>query len=103
MTASDHLSGQQFFHGSDHPFETGDVVTSPKSRNAEGNFGTAEPDRVYLSNSRSYAKGFGQHVYRVEPHDEPVDTGYVGGRNGNTKVFHASAATVVKRVGGQSK
>lgn len=99
MTAEDHLSGQQFFHGSDHPFEPGDQVTSPSARGAEGNFGTMRPDRVYLSNSRSYAKGFGEHVYRVQPEGEPEDTGYVGGRKGETRVYHAQSATVVKRVG----
>lgn len=57
---------------------------------------TEHPDRVYISNSRAFAKGFGQHVYRVQPDDEPVDTGYVGGRTGKTRAYHAKSATVIK-------
>ena len=63
MTAGDHLSGQQFYHGLVQRQEVG------------------------------------KHVYRVDPHTEPVNTGYMGGSLKHPrKHFIAKSATVVKRV-----
>lgn len=98
MTAGDHL-GQQFYHGSDHEFQPGEHVLSPRARNDlnGGNQISVDPDSVFITNSRAEAGGWGKHVYRVEPHTEPKDTGYMSGRP-KTKHFTVGSATVVKRL-----
>jgi hypothetical protein len=102
MTAGDYLNGQQFFHGSDYEFEPGEHVLSPRARNdlQGGNQVSVDPDNVFLTNSRAEAASWGKHVYRVEPHTEPVNTRYMGGSvKRPIKHFTAKSATVVKRVG----
>lgn len=102
MSAEESLQPKQFYHGSNHAFETGDHVLSPRARNALNGHTqiSVDPDSVFLTNSRAEAGTWGKHVYRVEPHTEPVNTGYMGGGRGKTPNMHftAKSATVVKQV-----
>lgn len=54
MTATDHLSPQQFFHGTSHEFAPGDMV-----QNSRGS--------VYAANDIGEAAMYGHKVYQVEP------------------------------------
>jgi hypothetical protein len=66
VTASDNLSKSQvpvLFHGSDHSFGPGAVITPEHSRNHDG---------VYATDREDLAGTHGRHTYRVEPVD-PTD------------------------------
>jgi len=95
------LNKDQFYHGSDHEFEPGDELLSPAARGDlhGGAQMSVAPDRVFITNSRGEAGTWGKHVYRVEPHTDPTDTGYVGGSvKSPRRHFTAESATIVKRV-----
>jgi hypothetical protein len=102
VTAADHLQPRQFYHGSNHEFAPGDHVLSPRARNnVDGHTQiSVDPDSVFITNSRAEAGSWGKHVYRVDPHTEPVNTGYMGGGRAKTphQHFTAKSATVVKQV-----
>lgn len=99
MTAADHLSKKQFYHGSGREFEIGEHLLSPRARNdlTGGTQMSVDPDSVFITNSWREAGSWGKHIYRVEPHSEPKDTGYMSGRP-KTKHYTTQSATIVKRV-----
>ena len=94
MTAADHLSGDQFFHGSGHEFSPGDLIhpghESTHVMEHEHVFATTDPKwgRVYAEYNGNGARQYGgnPHLYHVEP------TGSVeadsGGGNGAVKSKH---------------
>lgn len=57
----------EFFHGSNHPFEVGDML-SPEHDTYEGG-------EVHATNDKMWASSFGDHLYQVEPtgHFEKVN------------------------------
>ena len=52
----------EFFHGSNHPFEVGDMI-SPE-------YDTYGGGEVHATNNKMWASTFGDHVYEVEPHGD---------------------------------
>lgn len=79
MAASDHLNGQQFFHGSLHNFEPGDMI---EPGHVAGNdhppgFEPTPSKHVYATPSREVAQSYAKRyqgmdlvhgsVYHVEP------------------------------------
>lgn len=75
MAAPDHLNPEQFYHGSQHPFNVGDLVEPGH----EPNDRFSSPDHVYFTNSKKVAAGFsrGGSVYQVEPTGKHVrDSNY---------------------------
>lgn len=81
MSASDHLSGPQFYHGSPVRFSPGDQVTSPVSRNAVGANhdylgANRTQDHTFFSSSANEASTFnGTSGWSDTPN--PDDPGYV--------------------------
>ena len=51
-----HFKQSALFHGSDHPFQVGDLVEPRSYANV-----------AYASTNRDVAAGYGKHVYTVEP------------------------------------
>ena len=99
MAASEHLSPAQFFHGSDHPFEPGDVIR-PGGAVGRSNHELSAEDRVYLTSNAGIAEVFAQDfvrpgrtpaVYEVHPHD-PAEV------RGTGHEFTAAHAVVKRRV-----
>jgi hypothetical protein len=67
---------QTLFHGSDHPFQTGDLIVPRK--NNPGDYPDAE--LAYAADTQNLAKFYGKHLFTVEPIDHektysrPYDT-----------------------------
>jgi hypothetical protein len=61
MAASEHIN-KQLFHGSDHLFKPGDLITPQK--NEDG----AYPD-AFAADNKDLATFFGKHLFAVEPID----------------------------------
>ena len=68
MTASDHLSPGQFFHGSDRRITT---TVGDKSR-------VDTPNNSFFTNDPVHARDFGRYVYRVQPTGEYHEDYYEG-------------------------
>jgi hypothetical protein len=65
MSASDHLNPQQFFHGSDHVFGTGDTIDPSRALPyVQQSHGDAY---AFATTDRDTASRFGRHVYPVAP------------------------------------
>jgi len=67
MAASDHLSGAQFFHGTDHEFSPGDPLLPPAHTGIESKWSASRDDRVYMSTDSGEAAKYGKNVYAVRP------------------------------------
>jgi Rifampin ADP-ribosyl transferase len=71
MAASDHLSPQQFYHGSPHSFSVGDLVEPGK----KSQWRESVPGKVYFTDDPQEALSYGSNpvkprpvsVYTVEP------------------------------------
>ena len=109
MSASDHLSPQQFFHGSHKKFKPGDVLLPPSRTGEEAR---SHPDidpsefnnreHVYMTDSPESAASYasdkgGTHVYEVEPHKD-VHEDPESAVTGETGTYRASKAVVKRRV-----
>lgn len=81
MSASDHL-GPQWYHGSSHAFEPGDMV-EPGHPPTMGAGRADRSDHVYAASRPDIAGAYGKHTYRVEPtgpmHLDPELTAVWGG------------------------
>lgn len=91
MSASDHLSPQQFYHGTDADLSTG-AVLRPASELYPGEKPTHHLwDRVSVTTDPEEATNYGSRVYKVDVHDSPVlDPEYARSKIG----FHVSRATI---------
>lgn len=76
MTASDHLNGQQFYHGTVHAFEPGEVLTPAGAEAAGRNEHNDEPgyhDHVFFTPSKkdasmyAWGRAFNQPPERQSP------------------------------------
>jgi hypothetical protein len=72
MTASDHLSPGQFFHGTHAELNSGDLIEPGKHPKSYQPYKDAPDlqsrDHVYFSNRRQYlAEYYGPNLYQVEP------------------------------------
>jgi hypothetical protein len=65
MVATDSLSPQQFFHGTDAEFKVGDMVEPRKPR-----VGGTRYAYTYLSKDPGRSATYGPRVYEVAPTDE---------------------------------
>lgn len=96
MAAEDSLQPKQFYHGSDHEFQPGDQVLSPNALNERGitnnRMVSADSDNVFMTGTRAGAKGWGKHIYQVQPDTEPQRS-WVG-----YGIHTAKSATVVKKI-----
>jgi hypothetical protein len=94
MSAGDSLSNQQFFHASDHEFQPGEKVLSPRARDDlyGGNQMSADPDSVFMTGSRAGTKGWGKHIYQVQPE------GDVQSHKWGYNVHTAKSATVIREI-----
>lgn len=63
MAASDHLSGPQFYHATNHEFEPGKTLTPEGARSSH----------VYYSDNLGIASRHGTNVYRVTPETPDKD------------------------------
>lgn len=83
MTASDHLSGPQFFHGTKHTLELGQELTSSGAKQADPEYprhiqhvwATTKP-LVAATHATKHGKEYWDkgHVYQIEPlHPEDVE------------------------------
>lgn len=71
MAAEDHLSDQQFFHGTDASLKEGDLIHPGHLPEDEG-WSADYPeenhrDFAWAAEDSHVAHGFGRHVYEVEP------------------------------------
>lgn len=66
MSADDHLSGPQFFHGTKHEFSPGDMV-DPGHPPTKGAGRADRSDHVYAATDPEIASRYGRHTYQVEP------------------------------------
>lgn len=77
--------GPQFFHGSTHWFEPGDVVSAAYS--------SGDASEAHATNDARWASTFGDNLYEVEPmgHHEKVN------EDGDTQHWVSSEGWRVKR------
>jgi hypothetical protein len=70
MSAANHLSPAQFFHGTAHDLKPGDLIDPGRERSPD--YEDPHGPYAYLSRSPDYSGTYG-HVYHVEP-TGPVET-----------------------------
>lgn len=62
MSATDHLNQMQFFHGTTHGFEPGDVIDPSKPHTT--NWGISDPTRAYITTDREDAQDWARQAAR---------------------------------------
>lgn len=63
MSADDHLSPAQFYHGSRYSFSPGDELTVSGAQAVSG----SSKRQLFFSDDAALASSFGTNVYRVSP------------------------------------
>lgn len=108
MTASDHLSPQQFFHGTKHSLQPGQELTADAARQADPSY-PSHIQHVWVTTkplaAATHATKHGRqywdqgHVYQVEPlHPEDVEVDPLD--NGNRNSWRSSSGFRVVRHAG---
>lgn len=79
MAASDHLNGQQFFHGTYKDLRSGSLVRPASTMGRSVNFpGESDPDYAHATTSASHAGTYAEKA---------VDWAYNRGESGTRRVY----------------